>query len=111
MTKDDSKSREPYELFQKRKYRWKLVSDPSFTAAKKRVKLGLDTLDYVPKEESDNEMTIPTVPRALKLPQYNCKGSTFQVAGVKPRQPVPLVLSRRKITMHTECTSQCDATR
>ena len=73
MTKDDSKSRESFELFQKRKFRWKLVSDPSFTAATKRVKLGLDTLDYVPQEESDHEMTVPEVPRALKLPQYSCK--------------------------------------
>ena len=73
MTKDDSKSRESFELFQKRKFRWKLVSDPSFTAAKKRVKLGLDTLDYVPQEESDHEMTVPEVPRSLKLPQYSCR--------------------------------------
>ena len=73
MTKDDSKSRESYELFQKRKCRWKLVSDPSFTAAKKRVKLGLDTLDYVTKEESDHEMTVPQDQRSLKLPNYYCR--------------------------------------
>ena len=73
MTKDDSKSRESFELFQKRKFRWKLVSDPSFTAAKKRVRLGLNILDYVPQEESDHEMTVPEDPRSLKLPQYSCK--------------------------------------
>ena len=73
MTKDDSKPRESFELFQRRKFRWKLVSDPSFTAAKKRVKLGLDTLDYVPQEESDHEMNVPEIPRSLKLPQYSCR--------------------------------------
>ena len=70
MTKNDSKSRESFELFQGRKYRWKIVTDPSFTAAKKRAKLGLDVLDYVPTEEIETEMTIPADPRALKLPQY-----------------------------------------
>ena len=70
MTKNDSKSRESFELFQGRKYRWKIVTDPSFTAAKKRVKLGLDVLDYVPTEEIETEMTIPADPLASKLPQY-----------------------------------------
>ena len=70
MTKDDSKSRESFELFQKRKYPWKLVSDHSFTAAKKRSKLGLDVLDYVPTEETETEMIVPTDPRSLELPQY-----------------------------------------
>ena len=70
MTKNDSKSRESFELFQGRKYRWKILADPSFAAAKKRVKMGLDVLDYVPTEEVETEMTIPADPRALKLPQY-----------------------------------------
>ena len=52
MTKDDSKSRESFEVFQGRKYHWKLVNDPSFTAAKKRVKMGLDVLGYAPAEEA-----------------------------------------------------------
>jgi len=70
MTKNDSKSRESFELFQGRGYTWKLVNDPSFTAAKKRTKLGLDVLDYVPVNEEDTEMTVPADPRALSLPQY-----------------------------------------
>ena len=53
MTKDDSKSRESFEPFQKRRYRWKLITDPTFTAAKKRAKLELDVLDYIPTEEAD----------------------------------------------------------
>ena len=71
MTKDDSKSRESFELFQGRRYHWKLVNDPSFTAAKKRVNMGLDVLDYVPTEDAETEMTIPADPRALQLPQYH----------------------------------------
>ena len=70
MTKNDSKSREPLELFQGRKYRWKMVTDPSFTAAKKGAELGLDVLDSVPTEEIETEMTIPADPRALKFRQY-----------------------------------------
>ena len=70
MNKDDSKSRESFELFQGRGYIWKLVNDPSFTAAKKRTKLGLDVLDYVPLDEDDSEMTVPADRRALHLPQY-----------------------------------------
>ena len=68
MTKDDSKPRESFELFQKRRYRWKLLTDPTFTATKKRVKLGLDVLDYVPTEEADPEVTV--TPRHLDVPQY-----------------------------------------
>lgn len=68
MTKDDSKSRESFELFQKRRYRWKLITDPTVTAPKKRVKLGLDVLDCVPTEEADPEVSIPH--RYLDLPQY-----------------------------------------
>ena len=41
--------------------------------SQERVKLGLDTLDYVPQEESDHEMIVPEVPRSLKLPQYRCQ--------------------------------------
>ena len=68
MTKDDSKSRESFELFLKRRYRWKLITDPTFTAEKKRTKLGLDVLDYVPTEEADPEVSVPY--RHLDLPQY-----------------------------------------
>ena len=70
MTKDDSKSRESFELFQGRKYHWKLINDPSFIAAKKRVKMGLDVLDYVPTEQAETEITVPADPCALQLPQY-----------------------------------------
>ena len=73
MTKDDSKSRESFELFQKRKHHWKEVSDPSFTGAKETLKLGLNTLDYVPQEESDQELKVPEDPRSLKLPQHSCR--------------------------------------
>ena len=70
MTKDDLKSRESFELFQRRKYNWKLVSDPTFTAAKKRAKMGLDVLDYVPTEEVETEVTVPADHRPFNLPQY-----------------------------------------
>ena len=33
MTKVDAKSRESFELFQKRRYHWKLITDPTFMAA------------------------------------------------------------------------------
>ena len=59
---------ESFELFQKRRYRWKQITDPTFTAAKKRAKLGLDVLDYIPTEEADPEITVPL--RHLDLPQY-----------------------------------------
>ena len=73
MTKDDSKSRESFELFQGRKYHWKLINDLSFTAAKNKVKMGLDVLDYVPTEEAETEMLVPADPRALKMAQYRSK--------------------------------------
>ena len=68
MTKDDAKSRESFELFQKLRYRWKLITDPTFMAAKKRTKLGLDVLDYVPIEEADPEVS--NLARRLDLPPY-----------------------------------------
>ena len=68
MTKDDAKSRESFELFQKRRYRWKLITDPTFIAAKKRTKLCLDGLDCVPAEEADPEVS--KLPRRLALPPY-----------------------------------------
>ena len=39
MTKNDNKSRESSDLFQKRRYRWKLITDLTFTAAKKGAEL------------------------------------------------------------------------
>ena len=69
MTKGDAKSREPCELFQKRRYRWKLITDRTFMAAKKRTKLGLDVLDYVPIEEADPEVS--KLSRHLNLPPYH----------------------------------------
>ena len=69
MTKDDAKSREYFELFQKRRYRWKLITDRTFMAAKKRAKLGLDVLDYVPIEEADPEVS--KLSRRLDLPPYH----------------------------------------
>ena len=45
------------------------LSDPSSAAAKKRVKLGLDVLDYVPEEEPDQDMPVPGYLLALELPQ------------------------------------------
>ena len=57
-------------VIQKKKYNWKLVSDPSFIVAKERAKLGLGVLDYVPTEEAESEMTVPVDPRPLELPQY-----------------------------------------
>ena len=50
-----------------------IVTDTSFTAAKKRVKLGLDVLEYVPTEEVETEMIVLADPRALKLPQYRSR--------------------------------------
>lgn len=69
MTKDDAKSRESFELFQKRRYRWKLITDPTFMAAKKWTKLGLDVLDNVPIEEADPEVS--KLVRRLDLPPYH----------------------------------------
>ena len=69
MTKDDAKSRESFELFQKRRYRWKLITDPTFMAAEKRTKLGLDVLDYVPIETADPEVC--KLARHLELPPYH----------------------------------------
>ena len=51
MTKDTPESRAPWELLTRRKYMWKLVYDPTFTAARKRTKAGYDVLDYLPKTE------------------------------------------------------------
>ena len=62
MTKVDSKSRKPCELFQGRKYHWKLVNDPSFTVAKKMVEMEFDVLCYAPTEEAETVMTIPADP-------------------------------------------------
>ena len=70
MTKDDSKSRKPSSHFKEGIYHWKLVSDPLLTAAKTRVKLGLDVLEYFPQEEAEQVMTVPVDHRALELPQY-----------------------------------------
>ena len=69
MTKGDAKSRESFELFQKRRYRWELITDPTFMAAKKRTKLSLDVLDYVPIEEADPEVS--KLARHLDLPAYH----------------------------------------
>ena len=60
---------ESFELFQKRRYRWKLITDPTFMATKKRTKLGLDVLDYVPTEEADPEVS--KLARHLDLPPYH----------------------------------------
>ena len=85
MTKDDNKSRESFELFQKRKYHWKLVSDPSFTAAKKRTKLGLDVLDYVPIGEAETEMTVPATPVHSNYRSIEVAGASWiSIEMVKP---------------------------
>ena len=55
MTKNDDKSRASFELLQRRNYKWKIVADPSFMAAKKRTQRGLDVLEYVPEELDETE--------------------------------------------------------
>ena len=45
LTKGSEQAQRPFELLKQRGFRWKLVYDPDFIAAKKRTKEGLNILD------------------------------------------------------------------
>ena len=55
MTKGSEEAQKAFELLKRRGWKWRLVYDPSFASAWKRVQKGYDVLDYLPSSRTEEE--------------------------------------------------------
>ena len=65
VTKDSDAARAPWELFNRRGFRWKLIHDPKFETSRNRAKCGLDILEEPDENEFAND--VPRDPKSVTL--------------------------------------------